>query len=221
MLPIAVIFAEFNQKSRIMWKKMHRTRNLFRYWWVSLVVGILSIVTGICCFAVPVDSLAVMTAFFIAVLVVAGIVNVFWAFANREWNDSWGWSLARGLLEILFGVWLLLMPLPLVTTMLIYVVGFWMLFHSVLGICEASELSGIGVRGWGWLLACNILSLICSFVFLAAPVYGGIFILAYAGVSFVLYGIFRIVLSFEWRRINRQIRSSDDDGFAEAEVIDD
>lgn len=129
---------------------MHRTRNLFRYWWVSLVVGILSIVTGICCFAVPVDSLAVMTAFFIAVLVVAGIVNVFWAFANREWNDSWGWSLARGLLEILFGVWLLLMPLPLVTTMLIYVVGFWMLFHSVLGICEASELSGIGVRGWGW-----------------------------------------------------------------------
>ena len=45
------------------------------------------------------------------------------------------------------------MPLPLVATLLIYVVGFWMLFHSVLGICEASELSGIGVRGWGWLLA--------------------------------------------------------------------
>lgn len=154
-------------------------------------------------------------------LVAAGIVNVLWAFANREWNDSWGWSLARGLLEVLFGVWLLLMPLPLVATLLIYVVGFWMLFHSVLGICEASELSGIGVRGWGWLLACNILSLICSFVFLAAPVYGGIFILAYAGVSFVLYGIFRIALSFEWRRINRKIRSSDDDGFVEAEVIDD
>ena len=48
-----------------MWKEMHRTRNLFRYWWVSLVVGILSIVTGVCCFVVPADSLAVMTAFFI------------------------------------------------------------------------------------------------------------------------------------------------------------
>ena len=75
-----------------MWKEMHRTRNLFRYWWVSLVVGILSIVTGVCCFVVPADSLAVMTAFFIAVLVAAGIVNVLWAFANREWNDSWGWG---------------------------------------------------------------------------------------------------------------------------------
>lgn len=82
-----------------MWKEMHRTRNLFRYWWVSLVVGILSIVTGVCCFVVPADSLAVMTAFFIAVLVAAGIVNVLWAFANREWNDSWGWSLARGCLR--------------------------------------------------------------------------------------------------------------------------
>ena len=125
-----------------MWKEMHRTRNLFRYWWVSLVVGILSVVTGVCCFVVPADSLAVMTAFFIAVLVTAGIVNVLWAFANREWNDSWGWSLARGLLEVLFGMWLLLMPLPLVATLLIYVVGFWMLFHSVLGILLNAILPG-------------------------------------------------------------------------------
>lgn len=79
-----------------MWKEMHRTRNLFRYWWVSLVVGILSIVTGVCCFVVPADSLAVMTTFFIAVLVTAGIVNVLWAFANREWGLEPGPGAARG-----------------------------------------------------------------------------------------------------------------------------
>lgn len=220
MLPIAVIFAEFNQKAELCGKNASHAEPF------PVLVGFArrgnsEYRDGNLLFCRSGGFAGRDDRIFIAVLVVAGIVNVFWAFANREWNDSWGWSLARGLLEILFGVWLLLMPLPLVTTMLIYVVGFWMLFHSVLGICEASELSGIGVRGWGWLLACNILSLICSFVFLAAPVYGGIFILAYAGVSFVLYGIFRIVLSFEWRRINRKIRSSDDDGFAEAEVIDD
>ena len=183
-------------------------------------MGILSIATGICCFAVPAGSLAALTAFFIAVLVIGGIINVLWAVANREWNDSWGWSLARGLLEILLGIWLILLPLPLVTAMLIYVIGFWMLFHSVLGICESCELSALRVPGWGWLLACNILSLICAFVFLAAPVYGGIFILAYVGISFLLYGIFRIVLAFEWRRINRKIRDAGTDGFVDAEIIE-
>ena len=71
-----------------MLKEMHRTQNLFRYWWISLIVGILSVITGICCFVIPVNSIAMMTAFFIAVLIVSGIINLIWAFTNRKWNDS-------------------------------------------------------------------------------------------------------------------------------------
>lgn len=203
-----------------MLQDLYRTKRFFRYWWISLIVGILSIITGICCFAVPAGSLAVMTTFFIAVLIVSGIFNIAWAFANRSWNDSWGWSLARGILELLFGLWLLLLPPPWVTAVLIYLVGIWMLFHSVLGICESCALSGLRVPGWGWLLACNLLSLICAFLFLAAPVYGGIFVLAYVGLSFLLYGIFRIAMAFEWRRINRQFRHGPDDGITDAEIVD-
>ena len=198
---------------------MHRTVNVFKYWWVSLVVGILSVVTGICCFVIPIDSLALMTAFFNTVLIISGIINVLWAFANRNWNDNWGWSLARGLVEILLGIWLLLLPLPLVATMLIYMIGFWILFQSVLSICELCALSKLRIAGWGWLLTCSILGLICSFVFLATPVYGGIFILVYAGISFILYGIFRIALSFKWKRINQKIKESEVE-YVEAEVID-
>ncbi|WP_290534923.1 HdeD family acid-resistance protein [Alistipes sp.] len=199
-------------------KEPHRKDNLFRYWWISLIVGILGIAAGICCFVIPAGSLAVMTTFFIAILIVGGIFNITWALANRNWNDSWGWSLARGILEILFGLWLIMLPLPLVTAMLIYLVGIWMLFHSILGICESCTLSEFRIPGWGWLLACNILSLICSFVFLAAPAYGGIFVLAYVGISFLLYGIFRIAVSFEWRTINRKLRDTPDD-ITDAEII--
>ena len=201
-------------------KNLHRTGNRFRYWWISLVIGILGIATGVACFVVPTDSLAVLTAFFIAVLVAGALFNIVWAVMNRRWNGTWGWSLARGLIEVLFGVWLLMLHLPLVTALLIYVVGFWMLFQSVLGICESCALSEFRLPGWGWLLACNILSLICSFVFLAAPLYGGIFILACIGLSFVLYGIFRIALAFEWRRINREFRDSDGEEFVDAEIVE-
>lgn len=132
---------EVIKNGNAMLRKSDRTGNLFRYWWVSLVVGVLGIATGVACVVVPADSLAVLTVFFISVLVVGGIFNIAWAVANRNWNDTWGWSLARGLIELLLGVWLMLLPLPLVTTLLIYVVGFWMLFQSVLGICESCALA--------------------------------------------------------------------------------
>lgn len=195
------------------------TKRVFKHWWVSLVIGILSIAVGASCFMVPVDSLAIMTWFFMAVLIAGGIFNIFWAAKNRRWNGTWGWSLARGIMELLFGIWLMMLPLPAVTTALIYVIGFWMLFNSVIGICESCALAELPMSGWGWLLACNILSLICSFIFLAAPVYGGIFILVYIGLSFILYGLFRVVLAFKWRKFNKTAGKEDND-IVDAEVIE-
>ncbi len=201
-----------------MTRKTHHSNSLFRYWWISLVAGILSFTAGICCFAVPAGSIAALTAFFIAVLIAGGFFNLGWAIANRNWNDDWGWSLARGILEILLGVWLLMLPLPLVATMLIYVIGIWMMFHSILGICESCTLSKYEGSGWGWLLACSIPGLISSFLFLAVPLCGGLLMLAYIGISFLLYGIFRIVLSFRLRSINRRLRAEEE--YIEAEIVE-
>ena len=196
----------------------HPSKKLFRHWWISLITGLLSIAAGIACFVVPADSIAAMTVFFIIVLLSGGIFNVVWALTNRHWNNSWGWGLARGILEILLGIWLMLLPLPLIATMLIYIIGFWMLFQSILGICESCVLSELDIIGWGWMLACNILSLLCAFLFLSAPIYGGIFILAYIGISCILYGAFRIVLALKWRKINKRFYESDND-VIDAEVI--
>lgn len=176
----------------------------FRYWWISLIVGLLSITTGVCCFvASPIDSLEMLSGLFVAILLVGGVFNMVAAAANRRWNDCWGWDLARGIVEVMFGVWLCLLPPALATVALVYVFGLWMLFHSVMGICESGLFARLHLRGWGWLLACNILSLLCSFLFLVTPVVGGLFVLAYVGISFVLYGVFRIVLAFEMRHFNR------------------
>lgn len=175
-------------------------KNVFKHWWVSLVVGIMGIVAGICCFATPASSLEILTDLFIAILIIGGIFNIVTAVLNAKWNFYWGWDLARGILEILLGIWMFMLPTPVITTTLVYIFGFWMLFNSILGICEACELSNIRLKGWGWLLACSILGLLCSFIFLMAPVYGGIFVLAYIGASFILYGIFRIVLAFQIKK---------------------
>lgn len=176
-----------------------------KYWWLSLLIGLLGIVVGVWCLFTPASSLFAITALFIIVLLMVGIFDIVFAVSNRRYSNSWGWHLAGGILELLLGVLLLCLPLPASTGILIYLVGFWMLFRSVMGIAESCELQMVGFRGWGWLLALSILSLLFSFIYLLSPIFGGIFIVIYIGISFILYGIYRIVLAIRQRKINKEL----------------
>lgn len=203
-------------------------RKDIRYWWISLIVGLFSIAAGIGCFVTPGGSLALLTVLFVTTLLAGGILNILFATLNRKRIAYWSWSLARGIIEVLLGIWLILLPLLVVTTGLIFLVGFWMLFHSIIGIGESCELQQYDIKGWGWLLACNILSLIFSFVYLMSPVFGGLFVVFYLGFSFVFYGVFRFVLAFKLRRFNQEVRKmmeeeksrETDDGIEDAVIIE-
>lgn len=177
-----------------------------KYWWLSLLIGILGIGLGIWCLFTPAGSLVAITWVFITVLLLAGLFDVIYAVTNRRYSNSWGWHLAGGIIELLLGILLLCLPLPVVTGILIYMIGFWMLFRSVLGIAESCELQTAGFGGWGWLLALSILSLIFSFIYLISPVFGGIFIVVYVGISLILYGIFRIMLGVKLRKVNKELQ---------------
>lgn len=116
----------------------------------------------------------------------------------------------------------------IVTSACCYEIGFWMLFHSIIGIGESCELQQYEIKGWGWLLACNILSLVFSFIYLMSPVFGGLFVVFYLGFSFLFYGIFRFILAFKLRRFNKEIRrlmeeeaknDDEDDGIEDAVII--
>lgn len=181
-------------------------KKAIKYWWFSIIIGLLSIVAGIACFLTPEDSLAVLTILFIASLFTGGILNILFAIVNRKRISYWSWSLARGIIELLLGIWLVFLPLPVITTGLIFMIGFWMLFHSITGIGESCELQQYEIKGWGWLLACNILSLVFSLIYLMSPVFGGLFIVFYLGFSFVFYGIFHLILAFKLRSFNKEIR---------------
>lgn len=175
-----------------------------KYWWISLLVGLMSLAAGIWCIVTPVESLTALTVVFICILIAGGICNIAFAATNNRRVASWSWTLVCGILELLLGIWLMVLPLPVVTETLVLLVGFWILFYAILGIGESCELQRFGVRGWGWLLACSLLCLILSFIYLITPIYGGIFIVVYAGLSFLFYGIFRIALAFQLRRHNKK-----------------
>jgi Uncharacterized conserved protein len=175
-------------------------------WWVSLLVGILAIIMGIWCFTSPGASLAGMTYVFVFGFLIGGILDICFAVSNRNHMYGWGWELAGGILEILLGIMLLVLPTPFITGILVYMVGFWILFRSIWGIGESCQLQILGIKGWGWTLALSIISLLFSFVYLLSPGFGkGIFVVALVGCSMLAYGIFRIVMAFKLRQIGKKI----------------
>ena len=175
-------------------------------WWASLIVGILSIIIGICCIAMPVASLLALTYVFIVGFMATGLLNIYFAVTNRNYLFAWGWPLVEGIIEFLLGLALLVIPPVLVTTILVYLVGFWILFRSIWGISEARQLQTLGIKGWGWMLGLCIACVALSIIYLLSPAFNmGIFLIALVGCTFMVFGVYRIAISFILRSLGKKI----------------
>ncbi len=174
-------------------------------WWVSLLVGILAVIVGIWALMTPYASFAALIILFEAALITAGILEIVFAVSNRKILVGWGWSLTAGILEILLGIMLVATPMVEVGLILVYVVGFWILFRSIWSIGASFDLHQLGVRGWGWLLALSILMVLFSFLFMLSPAFGGIFMVIFMGMALLVYGVFRICLAFSLKSLGKEI----------------
>ena len=184
---------------------LKKLKRKVKHWWISLLVGILALILAVWALVTPIETLTAMIYVFIIMFFISGISDIGFALTNRDAMRGWGWSLVNGILEIVFGIILLIIPATVLTTILLYLIGFWVLFRSVWSVGEAIELQIIGIRGWGWFLALGILGIIASIIFIVSPVFAGIFVVALISLALMFYGIFRIYLAFGLRKINKII----------------
>lgn len=174
-----------------------------RYWWTSLIVGILAIILSIWCLATPLVTLFTITYIFIIGLILSGIIDIISAVFNRK-TSGWGWTLAGGIIDILLGLLLVTLPLPMVTSILIFLIGFWILFRSIWTIGIAVDLNKYANASF--LLVLGILSLLFAVFYLFSPIFNGVAVVSLISIAFLFYGVFRIVLSFKLRKLNKETR---------------
>lgn len=173
-----------------------------RYWWVSLIVGLLSILVGVLCLVTPDTTLVALAALFIVVLFVDGIMDIVLAVSNRRMLYGWGWMLATGILELLLAVMLVILPIGSVVGTLIYVVGFWILFRAFWALGEAYEFRRYTDSNWLIILA--VLAIVFSFFFLVSPAWNGLFVVSIVSLAFFAYGIYRITHAFALRSLEKE-----------------
>lgn len=173
-----------------------------KYWWVSLLVGIIAVVLGIVCMFTPFTTFTALALLFVCSFFVGGISEIAFAIANKDTIKNWGWTLAVGIIDFIFAI-ILLMNLELAPLMLAYLIAFWIMLQSFWGIGMSFELQPIKGSGWGWLLALSILGVIASILLLFQPAVAGLFAAYIVAFGFLAYGIFRIYLAFRLKTLHK------------------
>ncbi|MDR1160974.1 MAG: DUF308 domain-containing protein [Tannerellaceae bacterium] len=173
-----------------------------KYWWLSLVLGVLFIIFGIWLLMSPLTSYVALSILFSVSMFISGILEIAFAISNKDNISSWGWYLAGGIIDLIIGVILIGSP-GLSMAILPFILAFWLMFRGVSGIGNTIDLRRYGARNWGWYLVLAILAILCSFVIIWMPAAGALSFVFIAAYAFVIFGIFRIAVAFELKKLRK------------------
>lgn len=169
--------------------------NTIKHWYVSLLVGLSFIALGIYVFTVPLETYITLSVIFSVTFIFSGIFEIFFSIQNKELLDGWGWDLTDGILSLLIGIYLITYP-EISMIILPFVVGFTMLFRSIQSLGIAFDLSNYGILHWRTLAIVSVLGIFLSFVLLSNPLFTGSSLITVTAVTFIVLGVYGILLSF-------------------------
>ncbi len=168
-------------------------------WWVYLLAGLGLFGLGIWVLSSPGAAFLGLTIYFAALILFNGVANVLFSLSNRTRLRGWGWLLALGLAEVLFGLYLLVQPVVAAGT-LAFFIGFWLLLRGGSTVANAFTLRRLGYRNWGWSLALGLLGIILAFMVLANPIIGVVGVTTWLAVALLVLGVAAFVLGLRLRR---------------------
>lgn len=175
-------------------------RTAVKQWYLPLIVGILLVILGFYVLATPLTSYLALSFVFSISFLFSGLMEIIFALNNKNEIEGWGWYLAGGILNTLFGLLLLSNPAISLAT-LPFVIGFFVMFKSVQYLSFALDLKQYGIKNWVWILVFSILGMIFSFILLWNPVFAGLTIVIWTGIAIISAGLASCILSFQLKKL--------------------
>jgi uncharacterized membrane protein HdeD (DUF308 family) len=184
-------------------------KDTIKHWYLPLILGIIFIVVGIWSIMTPASTYLSLALLFSVTFFIAGLFEIIYSISFRKQLDSWGWSLASGILNFIIGILLIIYPQISIVTLPLFV-GFVVLYHSMMAIVWSIELKKYKVSNWGWLLFTGILGVILSFFLIWNPLFAGLTVAVFTGVALITIGIFHIHFSIELKKLKNTFKNSKD-----------
>jgi uncharacterized membrane protein HdeD (DUF308 family) len=173
---------------------------------LSILWGVSLIVLGMLAVGSPFLAAVAVNAFIAWLLVLAGVVHLTVAFHTRE-AGSLIWRVLVGLAYLFFGVYLIIHP-ALGVASLTLVLASLFLVEGILNIVLFFQVRSLPIQGSGWLLIDGIITLLLGLmIYLQWPSSSAWAIGTLVGVSMIMSGVTRVMLSLAVRKVADTISS--------------
>ena len=177
---------------------------LSRYWWTTLIRGVIWVAFGIVAFMRPGISLITLVLLFGGFALIDGFANIVSAFGGRRHNDRWWVLLLAGIAGVLVGYLTFTNP-GMTAIALLFYIAVWAMATGFLEIVAAIRLRH-EIHGEGWLVLAGVVSIAFGASLMFRPLTGALAVLWVIATYAVVLGIVLIVLSFRARGfVNRAV----------------
>ena len=179
---------------------------LVRNWWALALRGVAAVLFGLIAFLMPGVTLTALVLLFGAYSLVDGVFSIIAGIRAAERHERW-WPFAlEGLLSIIVGVIVFLMPAAAAFALL-FVVAAWAIITGVLRISAAIRLRK-EIRGEWMLILNGALSVILGILLIVIPGAGLVTLIWWLGAYAVIWGITLITLAFRLRSHRNRLGSA-------------
>ncbi|AMR26378.1 hypothetical protein A0257_04180 [Hymenobacter psoromatis] len=168
-------------------------------WWIFALTGLLLIGLSLWAFRNPGEAFLGLTIYFAAIILFNGVGGLIFALTNRAHLPGWGWLAGIGIMEIVFGFYLLNSPL-IAAEALIFFIGIWLLLRGGATVANAFVLRHLGYRSWGWTLALGLLGFALAALVLADPTVMALTTTVWLALALLVLGAALLWLGLRLRR---------------------
>lgn len=170
---------------------------LSRYWWMTLIRGLLWILFGFVLFIEPGLSLVALATIFGLSVLADGIGNLVTAVGGRDQHEYWWLLLIVGLCGI--GIGLLSVFNPALTALaLLFYIAVWAIVTGALQVVAAIRLRQ-EIEGEFWLILGGLASVAFGVLAIAQPGAGALSVLWLIGAYAIVYGVLQVGLALRAR----------------------
>lgn len=192
-----------------------------KLWWLPLVSGLIFIGLGIWCLCAPTDFLDIMAYVFAGAFGAIGLFSLIYGVCNYNTNPGWGWSVAAGVVEILFCFFLFFIPQPILAYVFVYGIGLYVIFMAIYSFFEYFMVAKSNGFWFFWIIILSMAAVAFAITFIVGPgaseLVGSVTSLAgdlapavigwlWIGISFLTYGAYRIILSCRMKALNDEAK---------------
>ena len=177
-------------------------------WWLILLRGVVLIILGIYALLRPGMTLVAFTQVLGAFLLIDGIIAV--VAGVMGWTESQGWTIARGVLGLLVGLFVLGHPVlvgAMTATIVIMVIAIQSIVGGVMEIVVAVR-ERKQIEGEWLLILSGGLSVVFGAILFIAPFASSLVLIRILGAFAIVFGVSLCVVSFRVRKLGRALAQS-------------